>query len=413
MKRNKFATNIGFNLFSYAFFALFGILLNVIIITFYNPAILGYFNTIYALYIVLSQFSVFGQNYAVLSLVSNAESIHNKKEYLYGSLTVAFIISMIVIMMSAIIIFLSIISNFNIQFIFGFAIVVLALPFFSLNKVLIGYLTGTFKLKQQAIFNTLRMALILAIILLIVFFHWPYKYLPTSFLFAEIILLLIILIYLILYDNFKFKPPLKNKLDELFKFGYQALPIGLIAEVNTRIDVLCLSVFLNSTQVGIYSFALMFAEGVYQIYVVIRQVSNPYIVKKKKEKKYIYKDFFASKFLKINYILGFLFSLLFIVLYRYVVLRIFAEYYDSLYVFLILLIGIWLTSFYIIMGNYFVINKKPEFETKISLIVVFTNTVMNVVLIPLIGIKGAALGTICSYFANVIAQEIYAKKLKI
>src|SRR4030095_6718684 len=61
-------------------------------------------------------------------------------------------------------------------------------------------------------------------------------------------------------------------------FGWHALPGNLITELNTRIDVLVLAVFVSDRIVGVYSFVAMLAEGVFQIGVVVRAVVNRRLV---------------------------------------------------------------------------------------------------------------------------------------
>lgn len=56
------------------------------------------------------------------------------------------------------------------------------------------------------------------------------------------------------------------------RFGWRAMPSHLIADLNTRIDVLVLGAFASDAIVGIYSAAALLAEGVFQLSVLIRTV---------------------------------------------------------------------------------------------------------------------------------------------
>ena len=57
------------------------------------------------------------------------------------------------------------------------------------------------------------------------------------------------------------------------------MPNGFLSESYIRIDILMLSFFLSDFDVGVYSFAAMFVEGLFQIPVVIRTVANPKLVR--------------------------------------------------------------------------------------------------------------------------------------
>ena len=157
---NKISSNIGLNLFSYIFFAISGILLNIIVGIYYDAATLGVFNTVYAMYILLSQVCVFGQNFTILSFVSNDFDKKIRKEYLINSLFLTVSVSLMACLLLYFMAPLFGIIFNSIKVATGIKIVVIALPAFAINKILTGYLNGTKNLKAFAFFRTLRMVLI-------------------------------------------------------------------------------------------------------------------------------------------------------------------------------------------------------------------------------------------------------------
>lgn len=64
----------------------------------------------------------------------------------------------------------------------------------------------------------------------------------------------------------------------------------------------------------------------------------------------------------------------------------------------IILFSIVCNGYYIILGNYWSQRGMPLQETKTNVITVLTNLCFNVVLIPILGILGAAIATAASYF---------------
>lgn len=63
-----------------------------------------------------------------------------------------------------------------------------------------------------------------------------------------------------------------------WRFGVRAFPSNAITELNTRVDVLVLGVFASDQIVGVYSFAALIAEGVFQIGVFMRTIINNRLV---------------------------------------------------------------------------------------------------------------------------------------
>ena len=60
MIKSKFSVDLLYNLISFGFIASVGLLINLIIIHFKGYDELGIFNQVYAIYLLLSQLSVFG-----------------------------------------------------------------------------------------------------------------------------------------------------------------------------------------------------------------------------------------------------------------------------------------------------------------------------------------------------------------
>ena len=52
-----------------------------------------------------------------------------------------------------------------------------------------------------------------------------------------------------------------------------------ISELNTRVDVLMIGAFLGDVKAGIYSIAILLAEGLWQFSVVVRNNINPLLTR--------------------------------------------------------------------------------------------------------------------------------------
>ena len=59
-----------------------------------------------------------------------------------------------------------------------------------------------------------------------------------------------------------------------------------------------------------------------------------------------------------------------------------------------------------VLANDFIGRGYPEINTYIAMLIAFTNLILNLWLIPLYGIKGAAIATSISYSFDVIIKSI-------
>ena len=67
----------------------------------------------------------------------------------------------------------------------------------------------------------------------------------------------------------------------------------MLIELNTRVDIIMIGIFMSDEKVGIYSFAALFAEGFYQLLIVLQNILNPLMARNFSESKLdeIYKKF--------------------------------------------------------------------------------------------------------------------------
>jgi hypothetical protein len=77
----------------------------------------------------------------------------------------------------------------------------------------------------------------------------------------------------------------------------------------------------------------------------------------------------------------------------------------------ILLGGLTLICFLVPFDNLLMVSGHPGYQTLQQLVLVVTNITVAVLLLPLLGIEGAALGTAVSYVAGVLTMAIFANRL--
>lgn len=236
----------------------------------------GLFTELLAVWIIAAQIGVLGIQTSALRSTSIAETRLQKREAAWTAIFATCITG------GSCSVFVALLAN-PIANAFGdddlARALILASPgvfLFSLNKVVIFSLNGLRHMRLVAIANALRMTSLLTFTGLIVWLQLPVENLGFAMAASEGIVLLVAGFSLAIRYSPSFTN-LRSNIRSHVVFGVKALPGGAILELNTRVDVLMLGLFVEPSLVGIYGYALAFAEGHQQIAVVFRNQFNPRI----------------------------------------------------------------------------------------------------------------------------------------
>jgi O-antigen/teichoic acid export membrane protein len=409
LTQSKFNTDLLWNMASFGFVAIIGILLNIIILKVYDTSVLGAFNQVFAIYLLLSQLAVGGVHLGVQRFVpANFRSEAQTKNIVLAALIVCTVISIIIIIVG----FLfkdapaQILKSEAVGT--GYMAILPGLLFFSWNKVLLSYHNGCRRMKAFAVFNFLRYAAILLGLILFIFFKYDVNYLPIILSAAELGLFLVVMVYSLpfLWGAIH-KKRLLVWIKIQYKFGNKALLGNFLLDVNTKVDVFILGIFLTDSQVGIYSFASTFAEGFMQLPVLLRNNINPILAKLsvKRNLKLTEKIINNSKtkFLKMIGGIGILAILMFPLVF--IVFAIEEHRFDTWLIFSILVLFVSISSGYqpfLMLFNQF---GHPWQQTKFIFVLFLSNVLLVLMLVPIMGIYGAALGTGLSFIVQMYYQK--------
>lgn len=397
-EEKEFLGGIFWNYGSLVIMSASGFLFNCLIIFFYDASILGRFNRAYAWYCVLSQVAVWGIHMSVLQKIPETKRNEKEcKEQAASAILGGSVISVLATFFAECVLFFCL--DRNTIFYEDIRLILLGLPFFSINKILLNYLNGLSRMKAYAVFQSLRYFFIAAAILVMGLLKMEGQYLTCSFTYAEALLLLIMLIYLksiqMLGGGVKWEYMLAH-----MKFGTKILPANMVVELNTKVDIICLGFFVNNDAViGIYSFAILFAEGFYQIYIVIRRSINPRLTEANASRKL--EEVFTELDRALKKCFQWLspFLMIAIVGFYYVVCLVLGkpEYFDGMKYLIIICAAMVVNGRNIVYGNIFSQLELPIIESGINVITVFSNFAMNICFILLGGTMGAAVATAVSH----------------
>lgn len=408
----KLGRDIVWTVGSFGVLAISGIIINLVITGSRDAAALGIFNLTYAVYVIASQIATMGIHYSVLRQTALLETdpVARGKMLASAALTA---LSLGAVVALAIEVSSPLLLNF-----FDSADSVIALRFaawglvlFPVTKVLIAFVNGARHMRAFSIFQATRYIVVMIWVTFISLSDRRFEEATLCFLVAESITILGASTYLVFKRELR-----KLSFDfswarEHLTFGSKSLFAGMFVEMNARIDVLLLGIFLSDKHVGVYSFAAMLADGVYHLLAMIRVNFNPLLVVASRDQNWEEPKRLLNltkKYLPIG--TGAFSAMLVGALY------VIAEFYlptkgisGGLLSLFILLTGITLISPFIPFDNLLLASGFPSMQTLQQLVVLAVNAGLNLVLVPTIGIEGAAIGTAAGYIVGVIVLFRFAK----
>jgi O-antigen/teichoic acid export membrane protein len=396
----KFLKDTAWNYAAFGIMAATGVILNFYIAAHFGIATLGVFNQIYAVYVIAAQVAVMGLHDSAQK--HNAEFAADPELRVLVSATALILAFAFGLTTAAAMVALAgAIGRLADSSAVGDGIRLAApgLLFFALNKVLMGILNGRRQMKAFAGAQGFRVVAILVVCLAVGAADLPGYMLGASFTIAEIALLPGLLIVV--------RPPLfgfgdgagfRLWLGSHVRFGTKALANGFLAESYVRVDILMLGIFVSDAAVGIYSFAALFIEGLYQIPVVVRTIANPVLVELLIARDKPALGHFARKTSLLSLAAFAVAAGAVIVIYPYL-----APFFpaplvaDSRPLLLILAAGLFLYSAFIPLDQALLQGGLPGRQSLLMTFNVLANVALNLALIPALGIVGAALATLLAY----------------
>lgn len=204
--------------------------------------------------------------------------------------------------------------------------------------------------------------------------------------------------------GFSFKVS-KQYLKESLIFGLKGHVSNILTFLSYRVDIFLIAYFLDDISVGVYSIAVLLVERVWLIpqavsSVLFARVSNL----KTDDEKTNFTAFASRNSLFLTLITGVGLA----VLSPWLIDFLFGiDFKDSISPFLYMIPGVILFSLSKVLANDFVGRGFPEVNSYIALFVAITNLVLNVLLIPNMGLKGAAISTSICYGIDAIFKVIY------
>ncbi len=399
------------NIISFIVCAICGIGIPICVGAFYSPEVLGFFNITFSFYIVLSQVAAFGVHLSVVKYT--AEFVHDDVRR-RTSIFSGFILTVI---LSCITSFIFYKSRCVVGYIYSSDAIAdsvlwvsLGVLFFSINKTLLAILNALERFVEFAFYSAFRYILMLASLAVILLSKLDSEFLPAIFFSSELVLFVLLLFSLV--DEFMLSHLFLDFIQKHLKFGSKAIGGHLMLVINSRIDILCLGIFVNDYLIGIYSMASLFAEGGVQLLTVLRTLYTPRVVRLLADKKNDELIRFIHSRRIIIWIAVAVGVLCAYLIYPYIVSLVTADssFSSGQIYFGIIMLGVWCASGYLPFGFILANAGYPGRHSLMIMILLSVNVVGNLILIPAVGVIGAAISTMSSYILSVFLLKKFARK---
>lgn len=183
---------------------------------------------------------------------------------------------------------------------------------------------------------------------------------------------------------------------ECVGYGWKAHLSNVMSFVNYRADLYLVNFFVSPAAAGIYVIAVRIAERMWILSSAVSTVILPRLSElHTEEEKRKYLTPLISRWVLVAS-LGACVALA-LIADPLIWLLFGQEYMEAVGVLLLLLPGIVVGSFTRILANDIAARGRPELNLYVSILTVTTNVVANIILIPSMGITGAAISTTLSY----------------
>lgn len=391
----KFTRDVLWNVASLGVAGVSGIVLNTLIGLIYSDAALGVFNQVFAAYIFFSQIAALGVHHSALQEIAATRDPAERAASATSAVILALVLGSITAFAFAFAapLVAALMSSDDVGT--GMLHAVPALLFFALDKVTLGCINGARRMRWYAVLSGSRFVFMLIAFGVCVALDARPATLPVILSVAEGVTFVLslfamrgLLCWLSLAEVWR-------RARAHLVFGTKGFMSGVLAELNTRIDVLMLGYFFSDSVVGVYSFAAIVAEGLYQLLVVLRSNYAPLCARLFAEGKRRELGAMIRRGRDRTYAVAIPLAAAAIATYLYLVPLIIPGQLviDSGPFFAVLLTGMALASGYVPFSTILLTSRRPGWHTWLMLGVVSINIVANGLLISTIGPLGAALGT--------------------
>ena len=413
LKLNKTMKDVQWSFISLSTASFLHLLLRIVLGRELGPSGLGLYTLVFTIYVFGLQFAAFGIGQALIRYIARYhDDLPKIKEYVIsgvlGSMISGTVMGVLLYLLSGII---SIQFFHNPEMTVLLKITAFCFPFIAMQKVALGTLNGLRKMKWYAVVNIMQnVSVVCASLILVLLLDMGVRGAVIGYVVPTIVIGLLSLIST--RGHFSIRMGfLRTALIDLSLFGFYVALANSIGMINTNIDSVMIGHFMGETDVGHYAVAIVLIQGM----VLIPQAVEKVIVAATSE--YCGKNDYENlirlikKCVIIIFAINIVLSFLLIVFGQFLIENIFGiDFLPAYRPLLILLVGYFIYIPIMSVSSTLGSMGKVSIIFKISLICAVINTFLNILLIPIYGIAGAAIATSIALISVTILRVYFIRR---
>jgi len=416
-KRDKFqriVSEIGWTMSSSIMLVLTGFFLNVILGNLLGLDGLGVYTVAVTIYMLTTTLTVIGLPIVLLKFTAEYKNQSDISSQFY---TASLIIVLATTILTSLLLFLlryPIAAIFNMsELVELLAILAVGIPFYGLNKIAMARLNGLRYMGRLASIEIFRYLLMLG--LTIAGVVWLQKGLygaAWALTIAEVLLFPFLFGLTRIYQDFNLTN-FRLRCAILVGVGKQVTLSRIIEDLDARLSVLLVGLFLTKSEVGIYSFAVLMADGLLVLPATLNKVTGPVITQLHSQGKSSSLEELINQTMQIAAFLLMLCGGLVVAFYSPIVNLLFPNepgFLIAEMAFIILAFGSVFQGITISVGLVFVGVNRPDVLIKINIQRLIINFVTALLLVNLFRIEGAALSkTLTAFVIFIVRTQTMAR----
>lgn len=279
----------------------------------------------------------------------------------------------------------------------------LCYPFIAIQKAVIGTLNGFRRMHLYALLNIVQNVAVVAIsVIFVLLFGMGVFGAVIGFVLPTILVSLVC--PFLIRDSLSLDQSSLWHIPTLWQttaFGFYVVLGNSIGFLNTQVDSILIGYYLNPAEVGIYAVAVLLAQTLTLIPSAVQQVTAPVTATLygKGDIEGVRRLFYST--LKKSFLISVGSAAFIAVFGLHIIALLFTEEYLGSYVpLLILLLGYTIGASFGAVGATLSSIGKVHIPFRIGAVCGVLNVILNILLIPVLGINGAALATAATMIVN-------------
>jgi len=405
--------DIGWNLVPVALLAMVGLGLNFLIGGWWGPAALGTFNLVTSAVFAFAVAGAFGLQYAVLRGVAEDPDDRDR----VAAVVLGALLPGLALAAATTAVFVA--SRHALGALLDSDAVATGMLWaapglfcFALNKLLLGVVNGLRRMRAFAIYTSLRYLLIAVGLLIARAARLDGEQLPVIWTFTEGTLLVVLVVELLAMVSLgRGRRTWLGWARQHLDYGARGVTATLAYEINSKLDVWMLGVALSDAQVGIYSLAAALNEGAMQLAVVVQNNVNPVIARELAAGRPAEVERLVARtrrwFVPAMVGIGIAGAALYPLIIPWLIGN--QEFAGGSVPFAIMMGGLALASAYLPFNQALLMAHRPGWHTLYVLIIIAVSFAANYALIPVLGLRGAAIAVAASLVASAVALRVLVR----